>query len=344
MCNCDPEICRNMLDNQNSHSFSSLSPKRVVMFAFEGASSMDIVGPIDVLSAAQVVTQSTDKLYEVEIVSLHGGLIVTKPANVAIDTVSLAEVSDGEIDILLVAGGENALQRSKDSDLRAAIKLLASRSTYVASICNGIFFLAEAGLLENRTVTTHWAWTAELAAGFPDLKIEADKIYVQDGNIFTSAGVTAGLDLALALIQLNYGKLVALSVAKYWVMFLKRPGGQSQFSSLLPNSNSISTPIEKAIVWARNNLHSDLNVYSMAEQVYMSPRNFHRRFTREVGSTPTKYVETLRLHKAKSHLELSDKSLEEIARETGFSSADRMRRSFIRSFNVSPSDYRERNR
>lgn len=331
------------MKTEQSASSDAVVPKRVVMLAYEGASSMDIIGPLDLLAGVQIALKSPDKLYEVELVSPYGGLINTKPGNIEMNTTAVADLIDGHIDILLIAGGETAFEIAKDPDICSLVENLALRSTYVASICTGVFLLAQAGLLKNRRATTHWAWSKKLSDDFPETLVDAEKIYVKDGNIFTSAGITSGMDLALALIQSDFGAETALTVAQFWVMVLKRSGGQSQFSSLLPVPQEISTPIDRVITWAQKNLTSDLSVDEMAKYIAMSPRNFSRRFTKEVGLTPAKYVETLRLYKAKSHLELSEKSLDEIARVTGFANADSLRRSFLRTFKVSPKYYRQRN-
>ncbi len=317
-------------------------PKRVVMLTFEGASSLDTVGPVDVLAGAQMAFQTSAPIYEVEMVSLKGGLITTNPARVMINTSALAELDGGSIDILLIAGGENAPEVARDPDLCAAIQMLSKRATRVASICTGAFLLAAAGLLKNRKATTHWNWSDKLASEYPETEVDADKIFVQDGQVFTSAGITAGMDLALALIESDFGSEIALAVAQLWVMFLKRPGGQSQFSSFLPPSEAATDPIAKVLIWAQNHLDTDLSVEAMADQCSMSPRNFARRFVDKIGKTPSKYIEKLRVSAAKSYLETTDMPMDLIASTTGFQSADRMRRSFIRTLNVNPQDYRER--
>jgi len=338
------EIFMYMTTNENILSEPSPTTKRVVALVYDGANATDIVGPLDVLAGVQLALRTSDQPYKIEVVSLNGGPITTGPSCVQIQTTSLSSIRGGDIDILLVPGGETAMEVAKQSKMRLAIEELAAQSTHTASICTGAFLLAEAGLLNERRATTHWAWAEKLRQKFPDVTVEDDKIYIQDGKIFTSAGITAGMDLALALVQLHFGPRIALTVAQYWVMFLKRPGGQSQFSCLLPSVQSITGPIERVMLWAQENLESSITVESMARYSSMSPRNFHRRFTREVGQTPSKYIQTLRLFRAKSELELSQKSLDEISRDAGFTNSHQFRRSFIRSFQVSPTQYRNRNR
>jgi len=317
-------------------------PKRVVMLTFDGASSLDTVGPVDVLAGTQVAFQTREPVYAVELVSVRGGLVTTTPAGLKLDTVSLADMDQGPIDTLLVAGGEHAPEAAKDPDIQQAVKTLAARSGRVASICTGTFILAAAGLLTDRKATTHWNWADKLARDYPEIEIDADKIFVEDRGVFSSAGITAGMDLALALIERDFGAQIALSVAQLWVMFLKRPGGQSQFSAFLPPSDSATDPIFRVLVWAQNHLDEDLSVEAMADYCSMSPRNFARRFAEQVGKTPSKYVEKLRVQAAKGYLETTDMPLELIASATGFHSADRMRRSFNRTLHVNPHDYRSR--
>ena len=317
-------------------------PKRVVMLTFDSASSLDTVGPVDVLAGTQVAFQTSEPIYSVELVSVDGGLVTTTPAGLKLDTIALADLDEGSIDTLLVAGGEQASEVAKDPAIQKAVKTLAARAGRVASICTGTFLLAAAGLLANRKATTHWNWADKLARDYPEIDVDADKIFIEDGRFFSSAGITAGMDLALALIERDFGARIALSVAQLWVMFLKRPGGQSQFSAFLPPSDSATDPIFRVLVWAQNHLDKDLSVEAMADYCAMSPRNFARRFTEQVGKTPSKYVEKLRVQAAKGYLETTDMPLELIASATGFQSADRMRRSFSRTLSVNPHDYRSR--
>lgn len=317
-------------------------PKRVVMVTFEGASSLDTIGPVDVLAGACVAFKEREQVYDIEIVSVDGGLITTSPAGLRIDTVAVEDLPDGPVDLLLVAGGESAADVARDPTLQNAVKLLADRASCVASICTGAFILASTGILSGRKATTHWNWSEQLQREYPDIDVDADKIFVRDGEVFSSAGITAGMDLALALIERDFGTQVALVVAQQWVMFLKRPGGQSQFSSFLPPSEAATDPIFQVLVWAQNHLDEELSVETMANRCHMSPRNFARKFVEKVGNTPSKYIEKLRVQAAKGYLETTDMPLELVATATGFRSADRMRRSFNRALNVNPHEYRDR--
>ncbi|MEJ8572471.1 GlxA family transcriptional regulator [Microbaculum marinum] len=331
-----------MTASEDPAGIAPSSPRRVVMLTFDGASSLDTVGPVDVLAGAQVAVRSPHPVYAVELVSLEGGLVRTSPAGVRIDTVALDALPDGPIDILLVAGGETAAEVAREARVRAAVRDLAERSGRVASICTGAFLLAEAGLLNRRKATTHWNWSEQLQRDYPEIDVDADRIFVQDGHVYSSAGITAGLDLALALVERDFGSRIALAVAQMWVMFLKRPGGQSQFSSFLPPSDAAADPILEILDWAQCHLDQELSVERMAEFCRMSPRTFARRFVERVGRTPSKYIEKLRVQAAKGYLESTDLPMDLIASATGFRSADRMRRSFNRALNVNPHEYRDR--
>ena len=312
------------------------------MVGFDGASALDIVGPLDVLSGSIVASQRHNPDYTVEVASLKGGLITTTPGGLQIQTKPLGAFSDRQIDTLMIAGGECIDQVLDNDRLVDWVTKTAGRARRVASVCTGAFLLAQAGHLAGRSATTHWRWANRFKKRFPDVRVEMDRIYVQDGKFFSSAGITAGMDLALALLEDDLGPKTALAVARNWVMFLKRPGGQSQFSSLLPPSTQAQGPIADLLTWVQDNLDSDLTVDSMARRCAMSPRNFARKFTADVGTTPAKYVEAVRLQAAKSYLETTPTAIETIAAQTGFDSPDRMRKSFLRHLKVNPQDYRDR--
>jgi transcriptional regulator GlxA family with amidase domain len=210
-------------------------------------------------------------------------------------------------------------------------------------VCTGAFLLAEAGLLDGRRATTHWASCRELARRYPRVQVDPDPIFVRDGNVHTSAGVTAGMDLALALVEEDHGREVALGVARWLVLFLKRPGGQSQFSAQLSAQLAAREPIQELQAWVIENVDADLSVEALARRAGMSPRNFARVFTRETGVTPACFVETARVEAARRRLEQEGaRGVEAIAAACGFGSAETMRRAFLRRVRVSPSDYRER--
>jgi transcriptional regulator GlxA family with amidase domain len=244
------------------------------------------------------------------------------------------------VDTLLVAGGAGAL-KPPDDCLISWLRQMAPRVRRLGSVCTGAFILAAAGLLNGRRATTHWAYAQELASRYPEVTVDPDPIWIQEGNVFTSAGVTAGMDLALALVEEDYGADIALKVARGLVLFLRRPGGQAQFSVSL----SRQAPGRKSFLdlqaWIADHPDEDLSVDSMAARAAMSPRNFARVFVRELGITPARYVTNVRLEAARRLLETTDKSLQEIAAACGFGSAEIMRRAFLRAFNIVPARYRE---
>jgi transcriptional regulator GlxA family with amidase domain len=236
----------------------------------------------------------------------------------------------GEVDTLLVPGGDGAEQLLCD---RAFLEWLASMSQRVrriGSVCTGAYVLAAAGILDGRRAATHWDWCRRLTEMFPKVQVDPAPIFLQDGNVYTSAGVTAGLDLALALVEQDQGPAVALKIARDLVMFARRPGGQSQFSSVLAAQSSARRPIEDLHGWILDHLTGDLSVEALAHQCGMSPRHFARVFTAEKGVTPARFVEQARVDAARMLLEGSGYSMKEAAARAGFGSADSMRRAFSR--------------
>jgi transcriptional regulator GlxA family with amidase domain len=222
------------------------------------------------------------------------------------------------------------------------VRGVAKRARRVASVCTGAFILAEAGLLNGKRATTHWMFADKLGRQYPRVIVEPDHIYVRDGHVYTSAGVTAGMDLALALVEEDFGGTIALQVAQRLVLFLRRPGGQTQFSTLLSSQASENKPLHELQVWMAENLQEDLSINHLASRVAMSPRNFARAFVREVGVTPAHLTEQLRVEAARRELETTDRGLESVAARAGFGSAEVMRRAFQRCVGTSPSHYRER--
>jgi transcriptional regulator GlxA family with amidase domain len=212
----------------------------------------------------------------------------------------------------------------------------------VTSVCSGAFLLARAGLLEGRTVTTHWASTAELARRHPELTVDPNPIFVRDGDIWTSAGVTSGMDLSLALVEEDLGRETAVEIARWLVLFLQRPGGQAQFSTHLSAQLAERRPLRDLQSWMADNLDADLRVEALADRAAMSPRNFARFFRREIGMTPAAYVEELRVERARQLLEQSADPVELISARCGFGTPETMRRAFARRVGVPPADYRAR--
>ena len=229
-----------------------------------------------------------------------------------------------------------------DVELIRWIRSAARRSRRVTSVCSGTFLLARAGLLEGRTVTTHWASTDELARRHPELKVEPNPIFVRDGNVWTSAGVTSGMDLSLALVEEDLGREIAAEIARWLVLFLQRPGGQAQFSSHLSTQVAERRPLRELQSWIADNLEADLRVETLADRAAMSPRNFARFFRREIGMTPAAYVEQLRVERARQLLEDTAHPVDLISGRCGFGTPETMRRAFGRRVGVPPAEYRAR--
>ena len=311
--------------------------RKVVIAAFPGIQVLDVTGPAEVFSMADRIT---DGAYDVSVCArTREPLTTSGPVLVAPNGPLPAK---GLIDTLLVPGGIGVVSALKDSALVGWIRKAAERSRRVASVCNGAYLLAEAGLLDGRRATTHWANGDDLQRRYPAVRVDTDPIYVRDGQVYTSAGVTAGMDLALALVEEDLGRETALEVARWLVLFLKRPGGQSQFSAQLSSQLAERRPLRDLQAWIVENPADDLTVPALAARSHMSERNFARAFRREVGMTPGAYVTAVRVDRARMLLETSDAPVDAVARECGFGTVETMRRAFARRMHVSPSDYRGR--
>jgi transcriptional regulator GlxA family with amidase domain len=318
------------------------SVRRVVIVAYPGVQPLDVVGPYEVFDIASRVAEGSGRPrpYRISLVSTTGG-VVTAESGIGLDTAPLAEAG-GRVDTLLLAGGDGAQAARRDETLLQWIAATAPRCRRVATVCTGAFVAAEAGLLDGRRVTTHWARAAQLAAEFPAVGVDADPIYVRDGNCWTSAGVTAGIDLALALVEDDLGVEVAQTVARWLVMFLHRPGGQTQFATpvWLPRAERSTVRAVQSLVEAAPG--GDHRLPAMAAAAGMSVRHFARVFTNEVGETPARFVERVRLEAARRELETTNDTLDVVASRCGFGTAETMRRAFHRRLNVAPDAYRRR--
>ncbi len=248
----------------------------------------------------------------------------------------------GRIDTLIVPGGSGRTALAGDRELQAWLRGAAGRARRVASVCTGAFLLAESGLLDGRRVTTHWAYAAKLARRHPELEVDADPIFIRDGPVWTSAGVTAGMDLALALVEEDHDRELALRIARQLVMFLRRPGNQSQFSATILAQEPGREPLRELQRQLVEDVAGDHTVEAMAARVHMSPRHFARAFRAETGMTPARYVERLRLEAARRRLEESGEPIAAIAQRCGFGTAETMRRAFLRLLAVGPAEYRRR--
>jgi transcriptional regulator GlxA family with amidase domain len=312
--------------------------RRIVILAFPGVQTLDVTGPFEVFAAADRLTGGA---YEVEVVAATTNPIRTGSGMTIVPDRATGSVR-GPIDTLLIAGGTGVLAAVEDERLVRWVRRSAARAARVASVCTGAFMLARAGLLDGRRAATHWASADELARRHPAVRVDSDAIFVRDGDVWTSAGVTAGMDLALALVEEDLGRRVALEVARWLVVFVRRPGGQSQFSSHLRAQAAEREPLRELQEWMAAHLDSDLSVAALAARACMSERNFARAFGREVGMTPAAYVEALRVDHARVRLETTGQKLEAVAADCGFGTVETMRRAFHRRLGVGPSDYRDR--
>jgi transcriptional regulator GlxA family with amidase domain len=315
-------------------------PKRIVMLAFEGSQILDVVGPLQMFAAVNDERPSGSPAYEITILAEKAGSLRTSGG--------LDLVADGAYRSLprslhtLVVSGGNIRGALRDPELARAVRTGATRADRVVSICSGTFFLAAAGLLDGKRATTHWSVVELLARTYPEITVEADALYVRDGNLWSSAGVTAGMDLALALIREDFGGDVALAVARRHVLFLMRPGGQSQFSAHLASESQSEGRLAPLLRWIPEHIDQSIDVSSLAARARMSERSFARSFAKEVGETPARYVERARLDAARRMLSASDLPLASIAARAGFKSEERMRRAFQRSLSISPGAFRAR--
>lgn len=316
-----------------------------MMIAFENAQVLDITGPLEVFAVANRFIRNernTDiPAYSIEIVAENQGPVtMSSGIRILADRSWLSGLED--VDTLLVAGGIGAELAAKDKRLQQVLVDQNTGARRIASICTGSFILAEAGLLAGKRATTHWSQCDMLESKYQDVHVEPDRIFIRDGHIYTSAGVTAGIDLALALVEEDYGRRIPLEVAKVLVVFMKRQGGQSQFSTHLRAQVSANGVLKGLPEWIAANPCRDLTVQRLAERAGMSERNFSRVFSKEMGMSPAKFVEALRIDQAAQHLENEALSLEEVASKCGFGTSERMRRAFSRSLGVLPGAYRKR--
>jgi transcriptional regulator GlxA family with amidase domain len=297
-----------------------------------------VLGPVEVFHHASVEVRDA---YRVEVVAPTDGEIITAESGMRLGVAPLPEPPPRH-DTLVVAGGRGARVAADDPTIVGWVAKAASRARRTVSVCTGAYLLAAAGLLVDRRATTHWSFCGDLAQRYPDVSVQPDPVFVRDGDVWTSAGITAGIDLALALVEEDLGPEVALVVARELVVFLKRPGGQAQFSSALSAQQAARPELRDLQAWIAGHLDEDLTVPALAERALMSERSFARAFHREVGQTPAAYVEALRIERARDLLEDGAPSLEGVARSTGFASAEVLRRAFHRRVGVSPADYRDR--
>jgi len=331
------------LRNNNPPAFEP-GTRRILFVSGPNVEILDLVGPLQVFARASDMYKRANPgsppLYSVEVVSISTSRSLVANCGVRVTADKTFREVRGKIDTLLVAGGDAIEQNEINPEAVRWLKRISPRIRRVGSVCTGAMLLARAGLLDGRRATTHWNWCQTLIKRAPRARVERDPIFVRDENVYTSAGVTAGMDLALALVEEDHGSRLALQVARNLVLYLRRPGGQSQFSAALSLQLTDRKPLLELEAWVLDNLQKPLTVPLLAQRVAMSPRNFARVFTKEMKTTPAKFVECLRVEAARRRLEESHNSMETIADECGFGNVNSMRNVFQRTLKIAPGQYR----
>jgi transcriptional regulator GlxA family with amidase domain len=316
------------------------TPRRIALIGYPGVQSLDLVGPMEVFSMANDRRGGT--AYEVILASPDGGDILSNSGLVLAGSTALADLPK-DLDTLLFAGGSEAgLRAMQGGDVIAWLRDRAERTRRMGSVCSGAFALAAAGLLDGRRATTHWDSCEQMRLFRPQVRLEPDAIFVADPPFYTSAGITAGIDLCLALVEDDYGPDLALAVARNLVLFMRRPGGQTQYSAGLDVQATATPRLRRLLTEVIADPTGDLSLPALAARAGMSERTFSRVFHRETGHTPAAFVERARLDRAKALLETSDWSLGRVADRAGFGSLDGLHRTFQKRLGITPGDYRER--
>src|SRR3989440_4211148 len=328
----------------NNKEPAQTATRRIVFVTGPGTEILDLVGPLQVFARASDMYcrehPGARPIYSVEIVSASKCRSLIANCGLRFKTHKTFRQASGKIDTLLVAGGDAIEQNKIGPEAVRWLKRIAARCRRVGSVCTGAMLLARAGLLDGRRATTHWNWCHTLIKRAPRASVESTPIFVRDDNVYTSAGVTAGMDLALALVEEDHGSRLALQVARNLVLYLRRPGGQSQFSAALSLQLTDRKPLRELEAWVLDNLNKPLTVPVLAQRVAMSPRNFARVFTKEMKTTPARFVERLRVEAARRRLEESQNSMDAIASECGVGNVNSMRNVFQRALKIPPGQYR----
>jgi transcriptional regulator GlxA family with amidase domain len=319
--------------------------RRVVFLAPPSLQILDVTGPAEIFARTASVRDRlglpTVEPYAVELISTQNETSVSTSSGLTLSPALPYTALRGPIDTLLVAGGGGVEQAGRDPELGAWLREQATAVRRIGSICTGAFVLAGAGLLDERTATTHWQWAELFRQNFPAVRLETERIFIREQNVSTSAGITAGMDLALSMVEEDHGHRVAMQIARELVMFLRRPGGQSQFSTALAGQFSDHELLKELVPWMLAHLHEKLRIEELAARAGLSERHFTRVFRERTGHSPATFLERLRVESACRRLEESSRGTKEIAAETGFSDADSMRRSFRRVLNTTPEAYRQ---
>jgi transcriptional regulator GlxA family with amidase domain len=320
------------------------APRQVAILVYPGVQSLDVSGPLEVFAGAQQLIElgtRSEPGYEIRTVSADGAPLGCSSGLTLVPDLRISDAPT-ELDTLIVAGGPGHREAAADTTILRWISRTASRSRRTASVCTGAFLLARSGLLDGRRATTHWASADELARLYPDVRVDAEPIFLRDGPIWTSAGVTSGMDLALALGEEDLDREAALTIARHLVLFLRRPGNQSQFSATLAAQLPEREPLREVQRGVIEDIAAAHTVEAMAAVAHMSPRHFARAFRAETGLTPARYVERVRLEAARRRLEETAEPVAALAASCGFGTAETMRRSFLRALGVGPAEYRRR--
>lgn len=317
--------------------------RRIAIVALPEAELLDLAGPYEAFVRAAQLVQEHKRLkdlpYRVDLLTVEGTTVKTWLGLTLAGTLPF-EQYEGSPDTLIVAGRPEIAASNKHPQLVFWLRRQAQHTRRICSVCTGAFVLAQAGLLDDRRATTHWQFAEELSARYPRIRVDPEPVFVRDGNVYTSAGCTAALDLALALVEEDWGHAVVTEIAREMVLFLHRVGSQAQFSAVLALQTAARQPMRELQDWILENLHLPLTVEDLAGRVHMSPRNFARGFTKEVGTTPAKFLENVRIEAARRRLQETELGVEQIAAECGFGTDETMRRVFLRQLGVPPSAYR----
>lgn len=321
------------------------STKVIAFVLFDDSLALNVAGPAEVFAGANRLSGESTPLYEQTYLSTTGGLVRTG-SGMSIQTHSIASIDLNRLDTIIVVGGVTVVEAMRDAALIEWISRASAVVRRTCSVCTGAFLLAKAHILDGRRAVTHWASVDDLRTQFPTVDVQLDPIYVKDGNIWTSAGISAGVDLALTLVGVDHGRHLSLAVARDLVVFLHRQGGQAQFSRTLASQSSaaarsIGSQLEAAHAWIVEHIDEDLTIELLANRLKMAPRTFARKFVDWFGRTPAKLIEDLRLETACRQLTENEASIKQIAHLCGFGDEERMRRTFMRRLRISPAGYRK---